>query len=51
MYLHTNGILKQSRRMLKINFKQFIYDRVWFGYGRAARFKIPKGWTWGWVKL
>jgi len=42
--------------LIKIDFKRFIYNRVWFGYGRGASFvynedKTGGNWKWKWVKL
>lgn len=42
--------------VIKIDIKQFIYDRVWFGYGRGAVYKWydeDEGgkWVWEWIKL
>ena len=43
--------------MIRIDIKQFIYDRIWFGYARGAVF-VPFGpdisggeWVWQWVKV
>ena len=42
--------------MIKVNIKRFIYDRVWFGYMRAAKWNLyannsKGGWVEKWVKL
>ena len=43
--------------MIKIDIKQFIYNRVWFGYARGARWvefgeDISGGeWVDGWFKI
>jgi len=42
--------------MIKIDIKQFIYNRVWFGYMRAAKWDVyarhGKGdWIWKWIKI
>ena len=43
--------------MIKIDWKGFIYDRIWFGYCRGA-VRVPYGednnggkWKWKWIKL
>lgn len=43
--------------MIKVDFKAFIYNRVWFGYARAAVFRehgddiMGGSWEWTWVKV
>jgi len=36
--------------MIKIDWKRFIYDRIWFGYGYGAMYYYgKKKWDWSWV--
>jgi hypothetical protein len=37
--------------MIKIDWKRFIYNRIWFGYGRGASYNIIDGWKWQWIKV